>query len=173
VIVPVALLALIVCSILSGCVDDAPQLLFDEPYAEWTRTVEEPITYPIPGHGENRRVIYINEIGKRVLPVSDSEDRISLDYPEGTIVLKENYDDVAGTNLRNLTIMIKSSDDTRARSGWIWINKDARTGAEMVFNDSTFCITCHTAANEPHPYGDGNPQGEYRDYLFFPYRPAP
>ncbi len=30
-----------------------------------------------------------------------------------------------------------------------------------------FCITCHANANEKHPYGDKNPNEEFRDYVYF------
>jgi len=44
------------------------------------------------------------------------------------------------------------------------------TAKETVITEE-FCITCHGNANESHPYGDKNPNNEYRDYLFFPYPP--
>lgn len=153
----------------TGCAEEAPEQFFDEDYVNWARTVTEPLTYPIPGHGERRRAIFINNIGTTVEPVTDDEGRVSYDYPDGTIVLKENYTDVEGSELANFTIMIKASKDDRSRDGWIWVNRDAQSGKETLFTESTFCLTCHVGANKEHPYGDGNRNNEFRDFLFFPY----
>ena len=69
-----------------------------------------------------------------------------------------------------LTIMVKRKDHPSARGGWLWIVKKPDSGDETVISEE-FCITCHANANEKHPYGDRNPEGEVRDYLFFPYPP--
>jgi hypothetical protein len=47
--------------------------------------------------------------------------------------------------------------------------RDTASGQEKVI-DYEFCYDCHANANEPHPYGDRNPHGEFRDYVFFPYQ---
>ncbi|RPJ03990.1 MAG: hypothetical protein EHM28_14230, partial [Spirochaetaceae bacterium] len=72
----------------------------------------------------------------------------------------------------SLTVMIKSPDDPRARGGWLWIVKNPATNRETVMRNQ-FCITCHANANESHPYGDKNPNREFRDYVFFVYEETP
>ena len=56
-----------------------------------------------------------------------------------------------------------------ARGGWVWVAKNPATGEERII-DYEFCFDCHSDANEPHPYGDKNPQGGHRDYVFLPDR---
>ena len=156
-------------AMLFACNNDDSELIFDDDYGGWERTVEEPLNYPIPGHGKRRRAIYINDTGTGVERVTDETGLLQYEYPEGTIVVKEVYTDFEGSDLLELTIMIKAPDDERARKGWIWLNKDAKTGKEKLFTSTSYCLTCHEGANESHPYGDGNPNGEFRDYVFFPY----
>ncbi len=163
------LLVLLAGALLSSCDGKETKPVFDEDYKTWERTVEGPLTYPIPGHGAKRRGIFINEIGTTVT-VADVGGVRRYDYPVGTIIAKENYADLEGTKLDNLTIMIKAPDDPRSVGGWIWVNKNVDTGEEMIFSDGEFCLTCHITANKDHPYGEGNPDNEFRDYVFFPYR---
>jgi hypothetical protein len=65
-----------------------------------------------------------------------------------------------------LTIMVKAPKDPRSQGGWIWLTRDLPDGKEEVFRGN-YCITCHDNANEKHPYGDGNPKEEFRDYVYF------
>jgi hypothetical protein len=37
----------------------------------------------------------------------------------------------------------------------------------VIIKVGNFCITCHSNANEKHPYGDGNANEEFRDYVYF------
>ena len=37
----------------------------------------------------------------------------------------------------------------------------------VITKVGNFCITCHSNANEKHPYGDGNANEEFRDYVYF------
>jgi hypothetical protein len=64
------------------------------------------------------------------------------------------------------SFMVKEPGDPRAKCGWLWITKE-QGGEERVF-EGNFCVTCHANANERHPYFDGNPREEFRDYVFFP-----
>jgi hypothetical protein len=49
---------------------------------------------------------------------------------------------------------------------WLWITRSLPEGNETVFAGN-YCITCHSNANEKHPYADQNPRHEFRDYVFF------
>ena len=167
---PVLIVLAVAGCFLSSCEKEKAKPLFDEDYSNWKKTVAEPLTYEIPGHGAKQRRIFINDIGTQV-KTTEEDGTIRYDYPEGTIIVKENYSDLEGTSLANLTIMFKSASNPDARRGWVWVNKNAATGAETVFTDQ-FCLGCHAGANESHPYGDGNPDKEFRDYVFFPYSPS-
>ena len=156
--------------LLSGCNgEEKDTALVPEVYADWASTVDGSLKYEIPGHTMSMRKIFINQAGTR-LAITDSNGQVVHEYPEGTIILKENYPTDTSTEPAQLTAMIKSKDDPRARGGWIWVAKNTGTGEEAVFSDE-FCFTCHQNANEPHPYGDGNTDGEFRDFVFYPWEP--
>jgi hypothetical protein len=102
--------------------------------------------------------------------------KLSWDFPEDTVIVKEVYASAypgPGEKPIQLTIMAKDPTDRRAQGGWLWITKDLPDGRESVFTGN-FCVTCHANANERHPYGDGNPDEEFRDYVYFvPGKAAP
>ena len=85
--------------------------------------------------------------------------------------MKEIYDDLIPPEKEeepvSLTVMIKNSQHPKSQRGWIWIVKNLQTREERVI-EYQFCFDCHANANEPHPYGDKNPTGSDRDYVFFP-----
>lgn len=140
-------------------------------YRSWGQPVAGFLSYPIPGHEDNRRRIFINGTGTRVA-VRREVNRVYWDYPKGTIILKEIFLGLAPggpSEPQQITAMIKDPEDPRSRVGWLWVSKMMDSGEETVV-DWEFCFDCHANANEPHPYGDGNPDGEFRDYVFYPYR---
>ena len=141
-----------------------------EEYSSWSRWPNDPLDYPIPGHLNSRRVILINEVGKGTT-IETQAGRVHETYPEGTVIIKEIYSPSVSvdTGPERLVAMVRSPEHPQARGGWIWVTKDLSTGKEQVI-EYELCFDCHADANEPHPYGDGNPNGEYRDYVFFPYR---
>jgi len=154
-----------------SCARPAPRAPVPADYASWERTTTAVLDYPVPGHEEHHRRIFINRIGQGMRR-EVRQGRVVHDYPEGTVIVKEIY---AGLQLRQgeapfqLTVMIKKPKDPLARGGWLWVVRDMASGQETVI-DYEFCFDCHSNANEPHPYGDKNPGGEFRDYVFFPYR---
>ena len=149
-----------------------PESLVPEGYESWKSTTNAELNYPIPGHEEHYRRIFINNIGENVQTELQGS-RVFHDYPDGTVILKEVFgslDPAPGENPVALTVMIKQPDNPMARAGWIWVRKDLTTGTEEIIQYE-FCFDCHGNANESHPYGDRNPNQEYRDYVFFPYSP--
>ena len=158
-----------VLSITAGCDGGrTPDALVPANYDGWASTIESPLEYEIPGHTMDRRMIYINEIGTR-LEITERNGETIHTYPEGTIILKENYPTGDSEDPAALSVMIKAPKDPRARGGWIWIAKNIAGDSERIFSDE-FCFTCHQNANEQHPYGDKNPSGEFRDFVFFPWK---
>jgi hypothetical protein len=149
-------------------------------YRAWQQTTAQILDYPVPGHENNCRRIYINDAGAQVEPVTEN-GRVVYDYPDGTIIVKEIYEGLehppADAEPTSLTVMLKQPAHPQARNGWLWIVKDGPDGEERII-EYDLCNTCHANANEPHPYGDGNPQAAFRDYVYFPPRrtrppPAP
>jgi len=137
-------------------------------YHSWEKTTNVVLDYPIPGHQDRFRVPRMNHIGFTVRPtVENGKNR--WDFPEGTVIVKEVYATprpAAGEQPIQLTIMVKAPRDPHSQGGWLWITRDLPEGKEAVFMGN-FCITCHANANEKHPYGDGNPNEEFRDYVYF------
>lgn len=149
--------------------DDGSKASFiPDDYSSWTKLNREELNYPIPGHMNNYRTVYINKTGEDP-DITERGDELSYSFPEGTIIVKEVYH---GLEIEEedkpfqLTVMIKDPNNSQARGGWLWVVKDLATNEETVFTHE-FCVTCHANANEKHPYGDENPKEEFRDYVFF------
>ncbi|MCF7928303.1 MAG: cytochrome P460 family protein [Spirochaetales bacterium] len=154
----------------ASCSNKEETLLPDD-YSEWKRTTSEELDYPIPGHEEHYRRIFINETGTEPA-VTEQNGRRIYDYPDGTIIIKEIYEGLdyqEGDQPARLTAMIKDRDNSQSRGGWLWVVKDLESEKEQIF-DGELCVTCHANANEAHFYGDNNPDEEFRDYVFFPWQ---
>lgn len=137
-------------------------------YHSWKKTTNVVLDYPIPGHQNRFRVPRMNEIGFTAKPTLEN-GKSHWDFPDGTIIVKEVYATprpAPGEQPIQLTIMVKAPRDPHSQGGWLWITRDLPNGKESVFMGN-FCITCHANANEKHPYGDGNPKEEFRDYVYF------
>lgn len=152
--------------LLSACAPSVPKSYIPDDWPSWRKTTNVALDYPIPGHEDRYRVIRINDTGWEYAAGAAGGRR---EFPEGTIVVKEIYSSgkpASGEKPVTLTTMVKAPKDPSARGGWLWVVKDLATGKETVMT-GTFCVTCHSNANEPHPYGDLNAGGEFRDFLFF------
>jgi hypothetical protein len=163
------LVLFVVLLIFGGCQRQSTPLVTSD-YANWSSTTTEVLNYPIPGHEENLRRIFINETGKGV-STEMRVNRLFHSYPENTVIIKEVYDGFTPDDDDDpvrLLVMIKNSQHSQSRGGWVWISKDVSSGDEQII-DYQFCFDCHGDANERHPYGDGNPRAEFRDYVYFPY----
>jgi hypothetical protein len=163
--------AVIVCIgvlVLGSCRKEESAAFIPNDYDTWARMNQEELDYPVPGHESNYRIIYINEKGGSVT-VEEREGRIRYSYPEGTVIAKEIYpglDPEPGTKPVMVTAMAKQPGHENAYGGWVWVVKHLESGDEQVMQQE-FCFTCHSAANEEHPYADENPEEEFRDYVFF------
>jgi hypothetical protein len=137
-------------------------------YKAWKKTTDVVLNYPIPGHMDRYRIPRMNAVGFGAKP-SIVGGKAHWDFPEDTAIVKEVYatsKPAPGEQPVQLTIMYKEPGDKRAQGGWLWLTRDLPDGKETVFTGN-FCITCHSNANEAHPYGDGNPNEEFRDYVYF------
>jgi hypothetical protein len=153
-----------------GCSREEPALV-PPVYSGWKSTTDQELNYPIPGHEEHYRRIYINAAGEGV-NIEDRGGRTYHNYPNGTVIIKDIFktlDPLPGEAPSGQTVMLKSPGHPQARGGWLWIVKDMQSGQETII-DYEFCFDCHANANEEHPYGDGNPNNEFRDYVFFPFK---
>jgi hypothetical protein len=162
---------LITMAMASGCREKKDEQLVDFDYSSWKKTTDVELNYFIPGHEGHYRIPYINKTGENVEVAVDERGKKSYNYPEGTIIIKEIYPNLQlreGDKPIMLTVMIKKEDHEHAQGGWVWIVKQLDSGKEVVFK-SDMCVYCHDGANGRHPYGDKNPNEEFRDYVFFPY----
>ena len=159
---------LAVFGILVSCAAEKPPVYATPVYHSWKRTTDVVLDYPIPGHQNRFRIPRMNDVGFTVKPTIDNSKRL-WNFPVGTIIVKEVYQTpkpAPGEQPIQLTIMVKAPKDPHSQGGWLWITRDLPNGKEAVFMGN-FCITCHANANEKHPYGDGNPKEEFRDYVYF------
>jgi hypothetical protein len=153
-----------------GCNGKEQSVFTPDDYDSWESPTDEVLNYPIPGHESNYRIIYFNKTGQSP-NIKTENSKKSYDYPAGTIIVKEIYeglDDPQGKPPGRLFIMVKDPEHPSARGGWLWIVKDVAQNKERIFSEE-LCITCHTNANEAHPYGDNNTEEEFRDFVFFPF----
>lgn len=166
--IAIALTAMAAIVLFLSCRKEEDVPAVPDNYSDWERIHEVELDYPVPGHESNYRIIYMNERGRDV-EISQDNGRRGFTYPEGTIIAKavyEGLDPGPGAEPVMITAMVKQADHPNARGGWVWVVKNLNTGDERVIEEA-FCYTCHTAANESHPYADGNPEEEFRDYVFF------
>ncbi len=153
---------------LAGCSRPAVETYAPPDYPTWAKTTSIVLDYPIPGHENRLRLPRMNALGFTAKPARTG-GRLVWDFPEDTVIVKEVYakaKPAPGDKPIQLTIMAKDPKDPRAQGGWLWITKDLPDGKETVF-EGNFCVTCHANANEKHPYGDGNPNEDFRDYVYF------
>lgn len=159
--------------LLGGCESDTQVNFIPDNYREWPKTTDTKLQFPIPGHEDNLRKIYINPEGLeyQATKAGDNNEAGTSRYffPEGTVIVKEIYE---GFNPdpdeppKQLTVMVKKPEHPEAQGGWLWIAAPSAEGPEQII-ENEFCLTCHSNANEAHPYNDGNPKEEFRDYVFY------
>ncbi len=159
-------LALLAAALGASCRGRTRPAYLTPDYGSWRKTTELLLDYPVPGHMDRLRVPRMNELGWSARPREEG-GKLRWDFPEGSVIVKEVYasrNPAPGEAPAELTIMVKAPRDPAAQGGWLWLTK-APGGEERLFEGS-FCVTCHANANERHPYLDGNPREEFRDYVF-------
>jgi hypothetical protein len=155
-------------ALLCACARAPEEVYVPADYASWAKTTGIVLNYPIPGHEDRLRVPRMNAKGFSAKPSLEG-GKLRWDFPEDTVIVKEVFPSARpspGEGPIQLTIMVKDPKDKRAQGGWLWYTRDMPNGKETLFTGN-FCVTCHANANEQHPYGDGNPTEEFRDYVYF------
>lgn len=135
-------------------------------YRLWNRPAKL-LDYPVPGHGPTFRVIYANDIAYKVKTDKGADGYKHALYPEGSVIIKEVYEKQKDVNWADpeLTIMVKDSSNEDAKEGWLYyVRQPGEKQATLI--KGRMCIGCHEAANERHPYFDGNTADVFRDYIF-------
>jgi hypothetical protein len=136
-------------------------------YRLWKKPVTKVLDYPVPGHGATFRVIYANDLSFKAKRSKDANYNERIDFPDGSIVIKEVYKKREDINLKEpqLTIMIKDTGNKDALDGWLYYVKNPKDKQAKLIS-GRMCIGCHEAANDKHPYFNGNPKGIFCDYIF-------
>lgn len=139
-------------------------------YRKWKKPVPGVLDNPVPGHGATFRIIYANEKAFSMKMATGEGGVREMRMSDGSVIVKEVYDKRAdiGKKTPTLTIMVKDSKSPDALDGWIYYVK--KPEKETVVVKGRMCIGCHVAANEAHPYFDGNREELFRDYLFVPFK---
>lgn len=143
--------------VLSACMSTAPQLGPDasawDNYLSWYKVTPQPTTGDPTGFLTNvhdgitaYRQIYVNTVGESVNRGSQG-----FPYPEGTILLKESFNNEAALTARRnpeLTIMIKLARGQSPETG-DWEYVVGADGGRRGTGDSglgAFCRDCHLYA---------------------------
>jgi len=148
---------LALAGLLSACMSTSPQLGPDasawSDYLSWYQVTPEAETGDPTGFlgsvhdGTNAfRQIYVNSLGQGV-----NQGTQNLPYPEGTILLKESFNNEAALEARrnpDLTLMIKLASGQSPETGdWEYVM--GANGARRGTGDSglgAFCRDCHLLA---------------------------
>lgn len=157
-----------VAIIFGACARKAEKIYATPDYPTWRKTTDIVLDYPIPGHMDRLRIPRMNAIGFSVVPTLVG-GKLRWDFPENTVIVKEVYakpKPAPGEGPVQLTIMVKAPKDPRSQGGWLWLTRDLPDGKEEAFTGN-YCVTCHSNANEGHPYFDRNQNLEFRDYVYF------
>ena len=137
-------------------------------YKKWKKPVNQIIDYPVPGHGSGFRIIFANEISYTAAFSKDNRGLNKIVYPEGSYIIKEVYKSRKDIGKNDPVVygMLKNSKSSQAVNGWIYYVKKPNDLLTVV--NTKMCAGCHEAANEKHPYFDGNTDDSFRDFLFVP-----
>ena len=119
---------------------------------------------PLNSNYDFKTLELIRVIVKSKIIKDSSGSRVFMN--DGSVIVKEVYDrrEDIGVKVPALFIMIKAINDPDAINGWAFYR--IKPGQEAEEIKGRMCVGCHEAANEKHPYFDGNKNEIFRDYLF-------
>ena len=139
---------LVVAALVTGCVESvSPEELGD--YTAWKRL---DVIGEAPGHGDTYRIIYANDVA------SAPGSRLYIGYPEGSVIVKEIYENDGGRPgaLKYVAIMRRIGVVTTVlvdQGGWLFSESAEPHGSET--HTDRCWNRCHVAA----PYN-----GAWHDY---------
>lgn len=98
---------------------------------------EEPRMESFGPHGEVVD-IYINDV------LEDALDSEGLEqWPEGSIIVKDGWEDAEGESLRFIAVMKKRGDGT-----WFWAEYDSDENVYVAGEDDETCTGCHSSGED-------------------------
>lgn len=142
-------------ALLAGCASVPNPFAEPDPrwadYRSWTVAGDEPSTGPSLGLGsvhkgpEGYRRVYVNGAGREML-LSKGDAAGDYDYPEGTVIVKEQYDDEAAYRAGaeagevDVTVSLKVAEGgARRADDWNWA-----AGYTAAAGPNAFCSGCHS-----------------------------
>jgi hypothetical protein len=136
-------------------------------YKSWHQPIKKSLDYQIPGHGDSRRIVFLNAKARQAKIIKDDNNTKMVYFPDGAIIIKEVYKrEGRGYQVTpQLVVMVKDRKNENAQDGWLYYARNA-VSPKVRLITSRFCVGCHEAANEIHPYFDNNLEGLFRDYVF-------
>ena len=127
-----------------------------EGYASWTKVNAQPITGDTTGDlgraheaAQGFREVYVNRIGEAGFSGSG-------EFPEGTIVVKESFNESDGQkgDLTAITVMVKREDGFDSENGnWEYVNvsADLKIRGQGAIRS---CIVCHDKADSDYIFAN-------------------
>lgn len=166
----IVIVLLSACLWTASCERDGDEAINPIPadYKSWHKPLAKPIEYKVVGHGNSRRIIYANRLALQAGYVEDNFGKQAVSYPDGAIIIKEIYpkkDSGGYESQPQLVAMVKNRAHKQSQDGWLYYSKGQNNPQPKLIT-SRICSGCHEAANESHPYFDGNPENTFRDYVF-------
>ncbi len=162
-------ISVVLLVVTSACEKQEKQAFVPIPvdYKSWHQPLKKSLDYQVPGHGDSRRIIFLNGEARKARKVKDDKNKDMVDFPDGAIIIKEVYKrEGAGYQVTpQLVVMVKNRKNENAQDGWLYYVRNPGS-PQVKLIDNRFCIGCHEAANEIHPYFDNNLEGIFRDYVF-------
>ena len=138
-----AAVTIVGCATVTAPFRDADERWAD--YKSWETASDTPSTGPSPGLGavhkgpEGYRMVYVNEVGAATLKGEGPYD----DYPVGTVIVKEQYDDRAAFESgegAEVTVSLKVDDvEGGGADNWHWA-----AGYKDTAGENAFCAGCHS-----------------------------
>ena len=147
--------------LLNSCTPEKVSITVPGDYRSWGTTHEGFLEYPIGGHTAPFRRVFLNS-------TAASGQEATGTYADGSIFIKESFEAIPQPDEHpvGLTLMIKDGENPDAVAGWLWVAVDSEGNSSSI--TSKFCVGCHKAANYDHPYGGGNQDSRFRDFIFLP-----
>lgn len=113
----------------------------DDAYKSWPRFPNAaPDLYPSGQHNGDYVRSYMNDVAAASL------SSFSGEFPDGSILVKEQYADPEGKTLNGHTVMYKREGYDPEHGDWYWIAFNPSGGTTTHNGMAEYCYGCHTAA---------------------------
>lgn len=154
---PLALAALAALPLaLTGCAEDGDgseagddgqarelydQTIAGDAYKSWSLFPgASPSLYKSGQHNGDFVRSYMNDVAVAALAGFDGS------FPDGTILVKEQYGDAEGKVLNGHTVMLKIDGYDPAHGDWYWVAYNGKGETTQFAGKASYCFNCHAGA---------------------------